>query len=133
MKDALDRSRLAARWIVGVGVLHCAIFLWFGRRVIGAIAADGFWNSIGPARERQVIFWSLLVGVLSIVLGSLASWIVRQGHALPASLGWQLLALTLTCGALMPASGVWLLLVPALLIVAFPTGKSKWDTAPTSS
>lgn len=113
----MQQSRVAAWWITGVGVLHCALFLWFGRRSLRAIAGEGFWNTIDPIRERQVLFWALLTGVLALLLGQLALWITKQGKPLPSSLGWQLLIVTLVCGVLMPVSGGWLLLVPAILII----------------
>lgn len=113
----MQQSRVAAWWITGVGVLHCALFLWFFRRSLRAIAGEGFWNTIDPMRERQVLFWALLTGVLALLLGQLALWITKQGKSLPSSLGWQLLIVTLVCGVLMPVSGGWLLLVPAILII----------------
>jgi hypothetical protein len=70
-----------------------------------------------PIRERQVLFWALLTGVLALLLGQLALWVSRRGRALPAFLGWQVLALTLVCGVLMPVSGGWLLAVPGVLII----------------
>lgn len=127
----MRQSRLAAWWITGVGVLHCALFLWVGRRSLRAIAADGIWNTIDPIRERQVLFWALLTGVLALVLGRLALWITKRGHALPSSLGWQLLILTVVSGILMPVSGGWLLLVPAILIILGGSPKSGGDVAPT--
>jgi len=114
----MKSSRLAAQWIIGVGLLHCALFLWFGRRTIRTIAGEGLWNTIDPVRERQVLFWALLAGVLVLVLGRLAWWWTKQGQALPAFLGWQLLVITLVCGILMPVSGAWLFAVPAALIIA---------------
>src|SRR5512143_101113 len=110
-------SRMSALWIIGVGILHCALFLWTGRATVRSIAAQGFWNTIDPIRERQVLFWALLTGVLALLLGQLALWVSRQGKALPAFLGWQILGMTIACGVLMPISGGWLFAVPGALII----------------
>lgn len=112
----MKTSRFAARWIIGAGVLHSALFLWYGRRLFGAIASEGFWNTIRPFQERQVVFWALLAGVFFLLVGQLALWIAKQGKALPAYLGWQLIGITLVCGILMPVSGAWLFAVPGILI-----------------
>lgn len=113
----MQHSRVAGWWITGVGVLHCVLFLWLGRAALRAIAGEGFWNTIDPIRERQVLFWALLTGVLVLLLGQLTLWVAKQGKPLPSSLGWQLLIMTLVAGVLMPVSGGWLLAVPALLII----------------
>jgi hypothetical protein len=115
--DGMRHSRAAGFWILGVGVLHCALFVWFGRATLGTIASERFWNAIDPVRERQVLFWALLTGVMALLLGQLALWVARNGKPLPAFLGWQILGLTLVCGILMPVSGGWLFAVPGALIV----------------
>lgn len=110
-------GRVAARMLIAIGVLHLLLFLWFGRRVLAAVAADGFWNTIDPIRDRQMIFWALLTGVFAVVLGQLGLWVERRGTRLPVFLGWEIFAIGLVCGVLMPISGGWLFLIPAVLIV----------------
>lgn len=99
------------------GILHCTLFLWFGRTALGSIAAEGFWNTIDPNRGRQVLFWALLTGIFGLLLGQLALWVSSKGLTLPAFLGWQLLGITVCIGILMPFSGGWLFGVPGALIV----------------
>ncbi len=117
-------SRIAAHWLIGIGVLHCALFLWFERRILASIAGEGLWNTVDPIRDRQVLFWALLTGLFGILLGQLALWIARQGTPLPAFLGWQIIGVTLLCGVLMPYSGGWLFAVPGTLIVAGGRGSA---------
>ena len=114
----MNSSRLAAQSIIGIGLLHCLLFLWFGRRVLRSVVNEGLWNTIDPIRDRQMVFWALLAGVVVILLGQLSWWLSKRGQTLPAFLGWQLLGITLACGVLMPISGAWLFLVPAALIIA---------------
>ena len=47
---------------------------------------------------------------------TLDRWELR-GDTLPASVGWQLAALALMGGLLIPASGFWLVLAPAIWIL----------------
>jgi hypothetical protein len=64
-----------------------------------------------------MIFWALMTGVFGILVGQLALWVETHGRRLPAFLGWEIMAITLICGVLMPASGGWLFLIPAVLIL----------------
>lgn len=110
-------GKLAARILIGIGVIHLLLFLWFGRRVLFAIASEGFWNTIDPIRDRQMIFWALMTGVFGLLFGQLALWIEAHGKRLPAFVGWQLIALALVGGVLTPDSGGWLFLIPGVLIL----------------
>ncbi len=80
-------GRIAGRLLMAIGVIHCALFLWWGRRVVVAIWQDGFFNTIHPHKDGQMIFWSLCFGVLAISLGQLVSWLEAQGKRTPAFLG----------------------------------------------
>ncbi len=110
-------GKVAARMLIAIGVLHLLLFLWFGRRVLVAIANEGYWNTIDPIRDRQMIFWALMTGVFGLLLGQLALWIETHGKRLPDFLGWELIAITLVGGVLMPESGGWLFLIPAVLVL----------------
>ena len=108
-----------------MSILHSALFLWYGRRLPGAIAGVRFWDTLRPVPERQVAFWAILAGVFFLLPGQLALWIAKQGKALPAFLGWQLLAITLVCGILLPVSGAWLFAVPGILILLGARGSGS--------
>lgn len=113
----MKASRAAALWLIGIGILHSALFLWFGRGALGAIARDGFWNAVSPMKEREAVFWALIAGVFFFLLGQLALWIAKQGKSLPAFLAWEIIAIALVSGILIPVSGAWLFAVPGALIV----------------
>ncbi|MGQ0766952.1 MAG: DUF6463 family protein [Gemmatimonadota bacterium] len=110
-------GKLAARLLIGIGVLHLLLFLWFGRRVLVAIANEGFWNTVDPIRDRQMIFWALMTGIFGLLLGQLALWVEAHGKRLPVFLGWEIIAIALVGGVLMPESGGWLFLIPGVLVV----------------
>lgn len=65
--------------------------------------------------ERGVGFWYITAGLGVGLLGGVVRSVERRGDAPPRGLGWGLLAVTVWGVALMPASGFWAFLVPAVL------------------
>ena len=111
-------ARIAGRFLVAIGLLHVVLFPWWGRVPLLAAAQDGFFNAVNPHKDRQEIFWSLCFGMMGVFLGQLISWSDAQGKQTPAFLGWELLGLAALGAVLMPISGWWLVMVPAVLILA---------------
>ena len=117
-------ERKAARLIMAIGVLHVLGGAWVGRHPLAQIFREGFFgeadSALGriPSRvEREMIFWSLLWGVFTFLLGQLVSLMERQGRRPPAYVGWELAAISLAAALLAPKDGFWLLLLPAFMIV----------------
>ncbi len=118
------RERKAARLIMAIGVLHVLGAAWVGREPLARIFREGFFgeadSALGriPSRvERELIFWSLLWGAFTFLLGQLVSSMERQGKRTPAHFGWGLAAVSLTAALLAPKDGFWLLLLPAFMLV----------------
>jgi hypothetical protein len=118
------RERKAARLIMAIGVLHVLGAAWVGREPLARIFSEGFFgeadSALGriPQRvEREMIFWSLLWGVFTFLLGQLIASMERRSERAPASLGWELAAISLAAALLAPKNGFWLLLLPAFMIV----------------
>jgi hypothetical protein len=118
------RERKAARLIMAIGVLHFVGAAWVGRGPLAQILREGFFgeadSALGriPSRvERELIFWSLLWGVFTFLLGQLISFLERQGKRPPAYIGWELAAFSLAAALLAPKDGFWLLLLPAYMLV----------------
>lgn len=107
-----------ARWIgkgiVAIGALHTVFGLVAFQSVLGQLLREGLLNTVNGQPLREFAFWFLLFGLVLVVLGALVDWIEAQGRALPAFLGWGLLALTLVIVGVMPASGGWLMFAPAV-------------------
>ncbi len=101
-------------WIIAVGVLHTGLGIALFHATLGDIARDGFWNTIDGHPGRPVAFWFLVAGLLFVFIGALVDWLEMSGGPLPGWLGWVLLALAGIFAVLMPASGAWLFLPPAL-------------------
>jgi hypothetical protein len=116
--DDHDRpARFAGRLLMGIALVHAAFGLWFGRAILADIARDGFLAAVDVHRDRQLVFWFLLASPLLWLLGELVAWLDARRIAPPVWLGLQVLALAIAGVLLMPASGFWLVLVPALLLL----------------
>jgi len=81
-----------------------------GRRLLVEIFSQGLFGAVEPDPMRMVLFWFLFFGLLAMTLGWFLHRMERAGHAIPRSLAWQLGALALAGGLLIPASGFWLVL-----------------------
>lgn len=122
--------RWIGRWIMGLGVLHCVIGFVLFAAPLREIVAAGLWNTLSPSSPvRYLAFWFLFGGVATVLVGYLADWIERvAGSALPRSLGWTLLAISVAAVILTPISGFWLLFPPAFGALA----QSRPATTPES-
>lgn len=88
-----------------------------GRNLLLEVARLGVVDSIGADFARMAMFWFLLSGCLILMLGSLLHQLERRDPPLPASIGWQLGALSIAGVLFIPASGFWLVIPQAWWIV----------------
>lgn len=111
-------KRWIGRWVVAVAVLHAVIGLMAFAPVLQAMMGDGLWNSVGVDVTRALAMWFLLGGGFMLVCGLAIDACERSAQA-PSlrSTGWGLLVVTLVTIALVPTSGAWLLLPPAIAMV----------------
>lgn len=100
--------------IMIIGAIHTAFGLAVFRSTLAEIFREGFVNTVNGQPLREFAFWFLVFGFLAIIFGALVDWCERQDVKLPKFLGWSLLALTLIIVTIMPISGGWLLLIPAI-------------------
>jgi hypothetical protein len=107
-------TRWVGRYLLGVGAFHNVVGVLLFSRPLGAIAAAGGWNAVGPHVDRNMAFWFLIAGLTFMLLGALVDWMEAQRLALPRRLGWGLLGLAALGAFCMPVSGFWLF-VPAAL------------------
>ena len=107
--------------LMAMGILHLLGGLIFYPRPLAAIAQDGFLDAVNlnPAQfDREAAFWWTVSGVMLLILGGLVHWSQARTGTLPAFFGWALLATGVAGVTLMPASGLWLALPPAVLVLA---------------
>jgi hypothetical protein len=108
--------RWIGRWLLAVGILHTLLGLGIYIFSVVAIVREGLWNTVDAVPGRPLAVWFLCAGLQVILLGALTNWIETQGP-LPRFLGWTLLAFAALGSVLMPVSGFWLLLPPAVAIL----------------
>jgi cytochrome oxidase Cu insertion factor (SCO1/SenC/PrrC family) len=118
------RKRKAARLLMVTGVLHILGGLWVGRRPLMRIFREEFFgqadSAVGtvPAHaEKELLFWFLLWGVFTFLLGQVISQLYKEGKLIPAYIGWELAVITFVAALLAPINGFWLMLIPAFILI----------------
>ncbi len=106
------------KWIVAVSIVHTILAFVVFPEVISQIFLDGVFDSIGVDPLRGAVVWFLLFGFVLFALG-LATNIIEEisNGDIPVSIGFSLLFVILLGVVLMPVSGFWLALPPALTII----------------
>lgn len=112
------KKRWIGRWIVSVSALHTV----FGAIVFGAdlgqMAQAGFWDSIGADARAGVVAWFMLSGFFMAALGLAVDALEGSAHHGNLRVTGIVILLTTIVGiVLMPASGFWLLLPPAVALL----------------
>lgn len=110
-------AKLAGHLLVVTGVAHLLYGLWLFRGPLAGIAAGGFFAALRGNVDRKLAFWFLFASPMMWIVGQLVLWTDAKGLRPPVWLGLQMLSLSLAGLALMPKSGFWLVLVPAVLLV----------------
>lgn len=101
------------------GLLHTVVGLIIYMNQLQPIVTDGLWNSVVEGQwERATVFWFLMFGFMLIFIGYTADWLMKKkGIAPPAGFGWILLTVCLLGVIVMPASGFWLGLPQAWILL----------------
>ena len=102
--------------IILIGIVHSIFGFVVFRDEIAAVFWNGVFDTINDA-DRAVAFWFLFFGFTAIIAGSLADWCERRFGKLPGFFGVSLLLLASVFVILMPASGAWLLFIPAIATI----------------
>ena len=105
-------------WLMGVAALHTLFAVLTFGKVLRTIAERGLFNSVGADPLIGAVTWFVLFGFVLALLALAVTPLERSGqHAALRKLG---LGLLLLCGlgiVLMPASGFWLAIPPALAML----------------
>lgn len=107
------------RWLLGVALLHTFFGLVAFPQVLLQLWQLGVFDAVGTDPLRGAVVWFLLFGAPLTLLAWVITPLERRQEATPLlrRLGWGLLALALAGVVLMPASGFWLVLPPALALL----------------
>lgn len=100
-----------------IGLIHTVFGLVVFRDVIFEIFRRGFFNTIQEQPLENYAFWFIFFGFFTIILGLTIDFSERFGIAFPQFFGWIILAVTLLLIAIMPISGGWLFLIPAIGLI----------------
>ena len=118
------RERKVGRTLMLIGSIHVLGGLIVGWEPLFRIFEEGFFaqadSTIGhlPAEmEQELVFWFLLWGVTTVILGQVIARMEGLGERLPARLGWELAVLSLVAIAVAPKGGFWWTLLPAYWIL----------------
>ena len=114
--------RLCGPLLMATGVLDILYVFASHSRQVAAIAGDGFFNAVDPGGalstfDRETAFWHLTFGAMAVILGGLVHWTQARTGTVPGFLGWSLLALCAVALVLVPASGFWIVLPQAVLMI----------------
>ena len=133
---ASPRRAWAGPWLMGVAAVHTAFAAVVFAQPLQTLFERGVWNSVGQDPMLGAVVWFVLFGLVLALLGGAVSALERagaQGLAPLRRLGAGLLAMVLLGIVLMPASGFWLALVPALWLCARPRPHAAAVSSPSSS
>ncbi|MDQ3471471.1 MAG: DUF6463 family protein [Pseudomonadota bacterium] len=114
----MNSKRWIGRWIIAVSALHTLFGLLAFAPVLQAMLSAGLWNSVGPDAMRGSAAWFLISGGFMLVFGLAVDACERGNGDRPLrAIGWSLLIVTLVVIVVMPVSGAWLLLPPAIAMM----------------
>lgn len=117
------------RWLMVVAVLHTALaFVMFKEQWV-ELAQAGVIDTVTATPMRGKAVWFGLFGLLLFLFGAVVDALERTGRAMPTGVAVGLLLLGLLGGALMPRSGFWLVLPPALAALLFRFRRPAANTA----
>jgi len=109
--------RWQGRWLLAVAALHTLVGVVEFHPVLAELLHAGVIDSIGRDPLRGAVSWFLLFGWVLALVGLGLDRLEQQGLSGGVWLGWGLLGLVALGGALMPVSGFWLALPPAIALV----------------
>lgn len=106
------------RWLIAVSVIHTVFAIAVFGSDLASIIQRGVFDTVGNDPQANAVVWFVLFGVILFICGLAVSALERSSsQPLPRSLGWSLLALVALGVILMPASGFWLVIPPAVAIL----------------
>lgn len=115
-------KRWIGRWLVLVAGLHTVYAGVAFHATLRDMAQRGWWDVVGRDPQVAAVTWFVLFGGVLALVGMLLATLERVvsddgASAVPPVVGWGLLALALVGVVLMPTSGFWLVLPPAVVLI----------------
>jgi hypothetical protein len=98
---------------MGVAALHTAFAALVFREPLAVLVSRGVFNSVGEDPLLNGVTWFVFFGFV-LAVGGVAVDALEQRGPVPRVVGVSLVAMTALGVVLIPASGLWLMLPPAL-------------------
>jgi len=105
------------KWLFAVGVIHLLFGVFFMHTTLAVLWSEGLLNTVNGQPPREAVFWFLCTGIMLLMVGVLVDQMEREALAIPLFITWLFAALTVIGVVVMPISGIWLLIPPAVGIV----------------
>ena len=110
-------KRWIGRWFMVVAVLHTALAFVMFKAELAELVQLGVYDSVIGAPARGKAAWFVLFGVLLFLFGSVVDALERAKLKVPFSAVVGVLILAGLGVLLMPRSGFWLVLPPAIAVL----------------
>lgn len=102
------------KWLFAVGVIHLSFGLAFMHEILTLLWSEGLWNTVNGQPPREAVFWFLCTGAVLLIVGVLVNQFEREGFGIPRFVTWTFAGLVVVGIVVMPISGIWLLIPPAV-------------------
>jgi hypothetical protein len=109
-------TRWIGRWLMVVAALHVVYGLTVHSAQWSDIAAAGFYNVVAGDVTRGHAVWFLLFGPVLLLAGLILDALEAAQLRMPTLAGIATLLLTVVGLVLMPRSGFWLAIPPAIAL-----------------
>ncbi len=111
-------KRWIGRWLIAVSILHVIFAIVVFRKVFAPVVERGLVNAVGADPLTQLAVWFILFGAVLFLCGVSIDALERaSSNHVPKLIGWSLLGLGAIGAALLPMSGFWLVLPPAIAVL----------------
>jgi hypothetical protein len=106
--------RWIGRTLLGISAVHTAVGAVMFRETIAQLAQEGFVATIRHEPDRGVAFWFFYTGFALALIGAWMDEREAEGRPFPGYVVASLAAFTAVGILIMPRSGFWLLIPPAV-------------------
>lgn len=115
---AMKLWKISGTLLTATGIIHTVVGLVSGWNTYKEFFHDGLINSLGEDLQRGMFFWFFTTGIFIIFLGeTLRYYIRKEQKPAPVFLGWALLAFSAVGCLMAPATGFWLFIPQAIIII----------------
>ncbi|MCL2032026.1 MAG: DUF6463 family protein [Methanomassiliicoccaceae archaeon] len=118
-KRPMELWRYSGILLIATGMIHVAVGIALGGEFLWAIVKDGLLNAVGDYTDGKFAsWWFAMAGIFVIMLGHvLHHYIKKEQRPAPRFVGYYLICMSAIGCIVEPASGFWLFIPQALIII----------------